>query len=159
MRRIFAVLLLALALLEAASEAFVPTTDLEQDKKLAITRNTGPKRLLRAVNTDEERGVLGAKTLENLSDLAEKAGMLNLSKNLLHKSWLMKGETPQTKFKEYKWNGLSYGEIMQHPMYPRYKGFDDVWQKAQYKKGTLLTIDKWKKLMKEQEKQKPQTTR
>lgn len=61
---------------------------------------------------------------------------------------------PQSKFKEYNWKGKTWEELQQDPTYIRYLGFDELWKKAQEKKGTLYTVDAWIKMAKEEAKKK-----
>ncbi|GMF33970.1 unnamed protein product [Phytophthora fragariaefolia] len=76
-------------------------------------------------------------------------------KEVAAQSWIQKGESPQTKFMEYNWKGLSEEEIKAHKMYPRFEGFEDAWMKTQHKKGTILTVDAYLKSVNEQAGKKP----
>ncbi|KAL4144710.1 hypothetical protein PRNP1_013836 [Phytophthora ramorum] len=163
MRRYAALLVLAAALLVAASNAFSTTPDSAQMKgTLGTIQNAGPsKRSLRESPPDgggeeddnaEERGVVRAKTLAYWSNLAEKWEMQTLAKKLRHKAWLKEGKNPQTLAREYGFLGKSLEELKKDPTYLRYEGFDDLWLLARNKRGTILKPEVWMKQMDEQAK-------
>ncbi|EEY57980.1 secreted RxLR effector peptide protein, putative [Phytophthora infestans T30-4] len=148
-----------LLVLLATSEALPPDTLSNHNQMSAPSLSqkvSSSHGFLRIASTaggeDEERNKLGPKLLMKLSKLAEKQNMYKLSKRMEHKSWLSAGETPQTLFKKNGWKGKTIAELKADPKYLRYEGFDDVWTKAQYEKGTLYTPKQWISKMKEEEK-------
>ncbi|EGZ15702.1 hypothetical protein PHYSODRAFT_286360 [Phytophthora sojae] len=162
-------LLLVFALLAAASEAVLRPTEAGQ-VEVANRLRTSPKRLLRAASTiidDEERAIIpvGEQTLLKFSKIVGKKGMQTLAKRLEgkawevgkkadHKAWLKAGASPQSKFLEYKWKDKTYEELLQDPNYIRYLGFDELWMKAQHKKGTIQTAEAYLKKVQEDAKKK-----
>ncbi|KAE9037661.1 hypothetical protein PR003_g16974 [Phytophthora rubi] len=172
MKQYFVVLMFVAALLAAASEALstVANPKHAQSSVHSTRLNDRLKRNLRTSNEDntdaEERAILGEKALLTLSKVAEKKSMPTLSQKLKdkawlvgkrqeHKAWLKAGASPTSKWKEYNWKGISWDELKRDQRYIRYQGFDDVWRKAQEKKGTLHTVDAWIQLMKDEAKKRP----
>ncbi|KUG00888.1 hypothetical protein AM587_10009956 [Phytophthora nicotianae] len=148
----FVVLLIGIAFVPT-SEALTFSNHVELSGLTTSRRSIPSNRALRAARTTdgayEERGILGPETLMRLSTLAEKQKMHKLSKKLEHRSWLAAGESPQTLFKKNSWAGKTIEQLKEDPRYLRYEGLDDVWLKAQYKKGTLHPPDKWLQLVRD----------
>ncbi|KAG3248561.1 hypothetical protein PI124_g6769 [Phytophthora idaei] len=94
---------------------------------------------------DEERGMLGSKIYMQLSKLAKKANMKELSQNLKHKSWRVSGDNPQTLFQKNieKWKGKPDSDLMGDSELIHYKVLAKVWPEVQYRKGTWHRPDEW----------------
>ncbi|KAE8974000.1 hypothetical protein PR002_g26039 [Phytophthora rubi] len=151
MKRYF-VVLVCVTLLAQASEALSTITDSNQAEPFG-RQNDRPKRLLRVVehtdeaNDPEERGFF-----DKLTKVADKWHARSTTSKQQHKNWIREGDTPQTLFRIYNWEGKSIEELKLDPNYQRYEGFDDLWLLKQNKKGNILTPEQWAKLMKKQEK-------
>ncbi|KAG3020552.1 hypothetical protein PC121_g11110 [Phytophthora cactorum] len=113
---------------------------------------------LRAVSTaggdDEERGMLGSKIYMQLSKLAKKANMKELSQNLKHKSWRVSGDNPQTLFQKNseKWKGKPDSDLMGDSEFIHYKVLAKAWPEVQYRKGTWHRPGEWEAVIKEEKK-------
>jgi DNA-binding protein H-NS len=153
MRRFLTLLMLAASLV-ALSEALPVGVDTNKAKishsSAARSDTYQSNRSLRVVDAtedeesnDEERGVLSDKALMKLSKAAKKFKLNKTAKNLEHRAWLAAGESPQTMARKYKWTGKSLEELKKDPTYIYYQGFDELWQRAQYRKGTMMTPDEW----------------
>ncbi|KAG7379330.1 hypothetical protein PHYPSEUDO_008731 [Phytophthora pseudosyringae] len=139
-----------------ANEALSSATHFDQLKVSKLTSQVASptERFLRTANSanddDEERGLLGTKSLMMLSKQAEKLGKHDLSKKLEHHAWIKAGESPTSKFKEYGWKDIPLAQLREDPKYLRYEGFDEHWLKVQHEKGTIHTTEAWIKLAKEE---------
>ncbi|EGZ15712.1 hypothetical protein PHYSODRAFT_286361 [Phytophthora sojae] len=144
MKRYFAVLAVFLATATKALSTAV-------DSKHADPFGARPTRFLRDVALTEE--VNGGSEERGLMDqLAKKWRSRSSTNNQLHKTWLKEGESPQSLFRQYGWKGKSIEELKLDPNYQRYEGFDELWTLKQQKKGSVLTPEKWAKLMKKEQK-------